>query len=83
MLSVQLGPGMLGQVYDGLQNPLEALAVGHGVFLPRGVEAPGLDPTTKWSFTAGRRIGDKVRGGDAIGVVPVATSHTCRRPARS
>ena len=70
MLSVQLGPGMLGQVYDGLQNPLEALAVGHGVFLPRGVEAPGLDPTTKWSFTAGRRIGDKVRGGDPIGVVP-------------
>lgn len=70
MLSVQLGPGMLGQVYDGLQNPLEALAVGHGVFLPRGVEAPGLDPATKWSFTAGRRIGDRVRGGDAIGTVP-------------
>jgi V/A-type H+/Na+-transporting ATPase subunit A len=37
MLSVQLGPGMLGQVYDGLQNPLEALAVGHGMFLPRYV----------------------------------------------
>jgi V/A-type H+/Na+-transporting ATPase subunit A len=70
LLSVNLGPGMLGQVYDGLQNPLEALAVGHGVFLPRGVEAPGLDPTTKWSFSAGRRIGDKVRAGDAIGTVP-------------
>jgi V/A-type H+/Na+-transporting ATPase subunit A len=70
LLSVSLGPGMLGQVYDGLQNPLEALAVGHGVFLPRGVEAPGLDPTTRWSFTASRRIGDKVRAGDAIGTVP-------------
>jgi len=70
LLSVRLGPGMLGQVYDGLQNPLEALAVGHGVFLPRGVEAPGLDPTSKWSFTPSRRIGDKVRAGDAIGTVP-------------
>jgi V/A-type H+-transporting ATPase subunit A len=70
MLSVRLGPGLLGQVYDGLQNPLEALAVGHGTFLPRGVAAPGLDPGTKWSFTATRRIGDIVRAGDAIGTVP-------------
>ncbi len=70
MLSVRLGPGLLGQVYDGLQNPLEALAVGHGTFLPRGVAAPGLDPGTKWSFTATRRIGDSVRAGDAIGTVP-------------
>jgi V/A-type H+/Na+-transporting ATPase subunit A len=70
LLSVQLGPGMLGMVYDGLQNPLEALAVGHGVFLPRGVEAPGLAPDTRWSFTASRRIGDTVRAGDVIGTVP-------------
>ncbi|MBN9019772.1 MAG: V-type ATP synthase subunit A [Rhizobiales bacterium] len=70
LLSVKLGPGLLGRVYDGLQNPLEALAVGHGVFLPRGVEAPGLDPAVKWSFAATRRSGDKVRGGDAIGTVP-------------
>jgi len=70
LLSVRLGPGLLGQVYDGLQNPLEALAVGHGVFLPRGVSAPGLDPDARWSFTATVRIGDRVRGGDAVGVVP-------------
>ena len=70
LLSVNLGPGMLGMVYDGLQNPLEALAVGHGVFLPKGVEAPGLEPATKWSFTASRRIGDTVRAGDVIGSVP-------------
>jgi V/A-type H+-transporting ATPase subunit A len=70
LLSIRLGPGMLGQVYDGLQNPLEALAVGHGVFLPRGVAAPGLDPAAKWSFTATRRIGDRVRGGDPVGTVP-------------
>ena len=70
LLSIRLGPGMLGQVYDGLQNPLEALAVGHGVFLPRGVAAPGLDPNAKWSFTGSVRIGDTVRAGDPIGAVP-------------
>jgi V/A-type H+-transporting ATPase subunit A len=73
LLSVKLGPGLLGQVFDGLQNPLEVLAQGHGVFLPRGVQAPGLDPSAKWSFTASVRIGDKVSGGDAIGTVPERT----------
>ncbi len=70
LLSIRLGPGMLGQVYDGLQNPLEILAQAHGTFLPRGVAAPGLDPAEKWSFTALKRVGDKVRAGDAIGTVP-------------
>lgn len=64
LLSVRLGPGLLGQVYDGLQNPLEALAQGHGV------EAPGLDPEAKWSFSANRKVGDRVRAGDVLGVVP-------------
>jgi V/A-type H+-transporting ATPase subunit A len=70
LLSVKLGPGLLGQVYDGLQNPLEALAVGHGVFLPRGVQAQGLNAEAKWSFSATARTGDRVRGGDVIGTVP-------------
>jgi len=70
LLSAKLGPGLLGSVVDGLQNPLEALATDHGTFLPRGVEAPGLDPQAKWSFTATRRIGDKVHAGDTIGTVP-------------
>lgn len=70
LLAARLGPGLLGQVFDGLQNPLEALALGHGTFLPVGVEAPGLDPKAKWSFTATRRIGDRVRAGDTIGTVP-------------
>ena len=73
LLSVKLGPGLLGQVVDGLQNPLEVLAQGHGLFLPRGVQAPGLDPSKKWSFTSSVRIGDKVSGGDAIGTVPEGT----------
>lgn len=70
LLSVRLGPGLLAKVFDGLQNPLEALAQGHGTFLPRGVAAPGLDPSNRWSFTALRRIGDKVRAGDTLGTVP-------------
>src|SRR6266481_2405346 len=57
LLSVKVGPGLLGQVFDGLQNPLEVLAQGHGTFLPRGVEAPGLDASAKWSFTSLVRIG--------------------------
>jgi V/A-type H+-transporting ATPase subunit A len=73
LLSIKLGPGLLGQVYDGLQNPLEVLAQGHGVFLPRGVQAPGLNPSAKWSFTSSKRIGNKVSGGDTIGTVPERT----------
>jgi V/A-type H+-transporting ATPase subunit A len=69
-LSVALGPGLLGRVFDGLENPLETLAQGHGLFLPRGVEAPALDPAEKWSFTATVRVGDRVSGGDAVGTVP-------------
>ena len=69
-LSVALGPGLLGRVFDGLENPLETLAQGHGLFLPRGVEAPALDPAEKWSFTAAVRVGDRVSGGDPIGTVP-------------
>ena len=70
LLSIRLGPGLLTQVYDGLENPLEVLAHGHGTFLPRGVEAPGLDLSTKWSFTATARIGDRITGGDVLGTVP-------------
>jgi V/A-type H+/Na+-transporting ATPase subunit A len=73
LLSVKVGPGLLGRVFDGLQNPLEVLAQGHGTFLPRGVEAPGLDAAAKWSFTPRVRIGNKVSGGDTIGAVPETT----------
>ncbi|HEY5717887.1 MAG TPA: V-type ATP synthase subunit A [Motiliproteus sp.] len=70
MLSVSLGPGLLGQVYDGLQNPLEVIASQHGYFLPRGLDVAGLDPQQKWSFTPQVQIGDRLRGGDVIGSVP-------------
>lgn len=69
MLSVSLGPGLLGQVYDGLQNPLETLAADFGYFLPRGVEAAPLDTHQKWSFIPTVRAGDRLVAGDVIGTV--------------
>lgn len=69
MLSVSLGPGLLGQVYDGLQNPLEKIASQHGFFLPRGLEVDGIDQQQHWSFQPCVKVGDQVEAGDAIGYV--------------
>ena len=70
MLSAELGPGLLGQIYDGLQNPLPILAKQAGWFLERGVYADGLDTEKKWEFTPTAKIGDVVRAGEYIGTVP-------------
>ncbi len=69
MLSVSLGPGLLGQVYDGLQNPLESLASQYGYFLPRGAETDPLDRNQKWSFVPTVRSGDRLVAGAVIGTV--------------
>ncbi len=70
MLSAELGPGLLGQIYDGLQNPLPALAEQAGWFLERGVYADGLDTEKKWEFTPTARVGDVLRAGEYLGTVP-------------
>ncbi|GAA4648967.1 V-type ATP synthase subunit A [Kistimonas scapharcae] len=69
LLSVELGPGILSQIYDGLQNPLETLAQLHGTFLQRGVQAEALDRTKTWSFVAKARVGDVLRAGETLGTV--------------
>ncbi|MDJ0609775.1 MAG: V-type ATP synthase subunit A [Kiloniellales bacterium] len=69
LLSVELGPGLLGQVYDGLQAPLPKVAVQYGIFLPRGVEVPPLDPKSKWSFVPKVKNGAEVVAGDTLGTV--------------
>lgn len=69
MLSVELGPGLLGQVYDGLQNPLDKLANEFGYFLPRGVSFPALDENTKWAFTPVVQTGAVLRASTVIGHV--------------
>jgi V/A-type H+-transporting ATPase subunit A len=70
LLSIELGPGLLTQVYDGLQNPLNKLAEKSGFFLERGVYMPALDYDREWKFTPSVKIGDKVSAGDQIGSVP-------------
>ena len=69
MLSVQLGPGLLGKVYDGLQNPLFDLAEKFGFFLERGEQMNALDYGRKWKFTPTAKIKDKVGAGQALGSV--------------
>ena len=69
MLSVVLGPGLLGQVFDGLLNPLAVLARDHGFFLPRGLEVFPLDLKKKWAFTPTVSRGDMLFAGQTIGTV--------------
>ncbi len=69
LLSATLGPGLLGSVFDGLQNPLETLAGRDGFFLRRGRYVDPLDTNHKWSFVPARRTGDRLRGGDVLGTV--------------
>ena len=70
MLSAELGPGLLGQIYDGLQNPLPVLAEQAGWFLERGIYADGLNDEKKWEFTPTAKVGDVIRAGEYIGTVP-------------
>ena len=70
LLSAILGPGILGQVYDGLQNPLPLIAEQAGFFLERGVYVDPLSKTAKWEWTPCVRPGDTVLRGDALGSVP-------------
>ena len=70
MLAVTLGPGLLGQVFDGLQNPLPLLAEECGFFLDRGVYLDPLSDSVKWEFTPSVSAGDTVTRGDSLGTVP-------------
>ena len=75
LLSVELGPGLLKSVYDGLQNPLELLAEKSGFFLKRGVYLNALDREVKWHFTPQAVSGAVVKAGDRIGWVPEGIFH--------
>ena len=68
-LSVDLGPGMLNSIYDGVQRPLAVLEGQLGAFLDRGVDAPGIDLEKKWGFKPTVKKGDEVNPGDIIGTV--------------
>ena len=70
LLSATLGPGILGQIYDGLQNPLNMLENSQGFFLRRGQYVNSLDHAKKWDFTPSAAQGDHVKAGHYIGYVP-------------
>ena len=69
-LSVELGPGLLGSIYDGIQRPLPDLREMSGDFISRGLSVEGLNKEKKWEFNPSAKKGDKVEPGDIIGEVP-------------
>jgi V/A-type H+-transporting ATPase subunit A len=69
-LSIELGPGLLGAIYDGIQRPLPELRELSGDFISRGLSVEGLNKEKKWEFTPSVKVGDKVEPGDIIGEVP-------------
>lgn len=68
-LSVELGPGLIGSIFDGIQRPLKEIMRLTGTNLQRGVEVPSLDRDRKWAFTPLMKAGDEVKGGDVLGTV--------------
>ena len=70
LLSAELGPGLLGQVFDGLQNPLPRLAEQCGFFLQRGTYLNPLSREKTWTFTPSAKAGDKLTAGETLGTVP-------------
>lgn len=68
-LSVELGPGLISSIYDGIQRPLDDIMAVSGNNLKRGVEVPSLKRHLKWNFQPCVSVGDKVQGGDIIGTV--------------
>jgi V/A-type H+-transporting ATPase subunit A len=68
-LSVELGPGLIESIYDGIQRPLDKIRVKVGDWITRGVHIPGLDRGKRWEFKATAKMGDEVVGGDVLGTV--------------
>lgn len=68
-LSVELGPGLIRSIYDGIQRPLDVLARDFGEYIVRGTQRPALDRSKIWDFVPVARTGDTVKGGDILGTV--------------
>lgn len=72
-MSVELGPGLLESIYDGIQRPLALIEKAAGAYITRGIDVPGLNYEKKWDFKPVKNKGDKVQGGDIIGEVKETT----------
>jgi V/A-type H+-transporting ATPase subunit A len=77
-LSVELGPGLISSIYDGIQRPLDTLVKLQGMHIKRGSEVPGLSRDAKWHFVPTVENGTKVTGGDIVGTVEETTLMTHR-----
>lgn len=73
-LSVELGPGLMGSIFDGIQRSLELLKEESGDFIARGIETSPIDKEKKWTFKPVAKVGDKVKGGDVLGEVQETTA---------
>ncbi|MDR2874102.1 MAG: ATP synthase subunit A [Methanobrevibacter sp.] len=73
-LSVELGPGIMGSIFDGIQRPLEVIKELTGSFIGRGVDVPSINKEKKWTFKATANVGDIVKGGDVLGEVQETSS---------
>ena len=73
-LSVELGPGLIENIYDGIQRPLEEIVKRVGANITRGIEVPPLPRDKKWQWTPAANVGDAVIGGDVLGTVPETSS---------
>ena len=73
-LSVELGPGLLENIYDGIQRPLEEIMKVSGATIARGIQVPALNREKKWDFVAVKKAGDKVSTGDVLGTVQETSS---------
>ncbi len=73
-LSVELGPGLIENIYDGIQRPLEEIVKRVGANITRGIEVPPLPRDKQWQWTPVAKAGDKVIGGDVLGTVPETSS---------
>ena len=77
-MSVEMGPGLISTIYDGIQRPLEKLYAASGTNIQRGVEAASLDREKKWKFEPIKNNGDNVRAGDIIGAVQETAVVSCK-----
>lgn len=86
-LSVELGPGIMGNIFDGIQRPLQAISdISKSIFIPRGINTNALDKDLKWYFKPLTfKVGDHITGGDIYGVVEENTlvSHKIMLPPKS
>ena len=80
-LSVELGPGMLDNIYDGIQRPLPEMRKLSGDCIARGIDVPALNREKKWEFVPVAKPGDKVRAGDVLGTVQETSASS--RPSPS